>query len=166
MNPRVLIIVAGMSLVLLAWVGLLSAGVPTLYCPMPTMTIVPAFALSSWSLPVQAAVLVPVVLFFLWNPGLIVRQRANLPKRPIGLVGLLSVLAIVDFVFGWKYGSQYQGAHHTIAVGIINVLWLVVLWWAVVRAWRQPSFRANLLTHWLLFAWLGWYAFPYLGELP
>lgn len=165
MSPRVLVIILGLSLVLLAWIGLLSAGVPTLYCPMPTMTVLPAFALSRLNLQ-STAVLVPMILFFLWNPGLLVRQQSNLPKRTIGLVGLLSVLTILDFVLEWKYGLQYQGAHHTIAVYIINVLWLAVLWWAVVRAWRRPSFGANLLSHWVLFAWLAWYAFPYLGELP
>jgi hypothetical protein len=43
---------------------------------------------------------------------------------------------------------------------------LVLLWWAVIRWKRQPSFRGNLLSHWFLFARLAWYAFPYLGELP
>jgi hypothetical protein len=132
---------------------------------MPTMTVLPAFALSRLNLQ-SAAVLVPMILFFLWNPGLLARQQSNLPKRTIGLVGLLSVLTILDFVFEWKYGLQYQGAHHTVAVYTINVLWLAVLWWAVVRAWRRPSFGTNLLSHWILFAWLAWYAFPYLGELP
>jgi hypothetical protein len=41
------------------------------------------------------------------------------------------------------------------------ILWSVFIW-----AKRQPSFGRNLLAHWLLFVWLGWYAFPYLGELP
>lgn len=165
MNPRVLVIILGLSLVLLAWIGLFSAGVPTLYCPMRTMTVLPAFALSRLNLQ-NAAVLVPMILFFLRNPGLLVRQQSNLPKRTVGLVGLLSALTILDFVLEWKYGLQYRGAHHTIAVYIINVLWLAVLWWAVVRAWRRPSFVANLLSHWVLFAWLAWFAFPYLGELP
>jgi hypothetical protein len=113
-----------------------------------------------------AAVLVPTILFFLWHPGLIIRQQSNMPKRTAGLLGLLSILTIVDFVPEWKYGLQYQGTRHTIAVYTINVLWLAILWYAVIRAWRRPSFWANLLSHWILFAWLGWYAFPYLGELP
>ena len=165
MNQRPLAIVLGLSLVPIAWVGLLSAGVPTLYCPMPTMTVIPAFALSSLKLQ-TAAVLIPTILFFLWTPGLIIRQQSNMPKRTVGLVGLLSILTIVDFVLVWKYGLQYQGTRHTIAVYTINVLWLAVLWCTVIRAWRRPSFLANLLSHWVLFAWLGWYAFPYLGELP
>ena len=165
MNQRALATILGLSLILFAWVGLFSAGVPTLYCPMPTMTVLPAFALSSLKLQ-TAAVLVPAILFFLWNPSLVIRQQSNMPKRTVGLVGLLSILTIVDFVLEWKYGLQYQSTHHTIAIYTINVLWLAALWCAVIRAWRRPSFWANLLSHWVLFVWLGWYAFPYLGELP
>lgn len=165
MNQRALAIILGLSLVLPAWVGLFSAGVPTLYCPMPTMTLVPALALSSLKLQ-TAAVLIPMIFFFLWNPGLIIREQSNMPKRTVGLVGLLSMLTTVDFVLEWKYGLQYRGTEHTIVVYSLNVLWLAVLWWTVIRAWRRPSFWANLLSHWVLFAWLGWYAFPYLGELP
>jgi len=120
----------------------------------------------SQNLRPEAATLTPVILFVLWNPGLIFRQQSNLPKRTIGIVGVLSLLTIVDFVLEWKYGLQYRGARHTIAVYIVNILWLVVLWGALIRAWRRPTFKANLLAHWILFAWLGWYAFPYLGELP
>jgi hypothetical protein len=136
------VIILGLSLVLLAWIGLLSAGVPKLYCPMPTMTVLPAFALSRLNLQ-SAAVLMPMILFFLWNPGLLVRQQSNLPKRTIGLVGLLSLLTILDFVLEWKYGLQYQGAHHTVAVYTINVLWLAVLWWAVVSCLAAAVFRGK-----------------------
>jgi hypothetical protein len=31
---------------------------------------------------------------------------------------------------------------------------------------KSKSFASNLIFHWLLFAWLGWFAFPYLGESP
>jgi hypothetical protein len=45
-------------------------------------------------------------------------------------------------------------------------MWLGSLWWTVARFQRQPSFKGNLFSHWLLFSWLAYYAFPYLGELP
>jgi hypothetical protein len=164
MNQRTLAIILGLSLVALAWVGLFSAGAPTLYCPMPLMTVVPALAL--WSLRLQTvAILIPTIFFFLWNPALIIRQQSKMPKRTVGVVGLLSMLTIVDFVLEWKYGLQYQGKGYTIAVYTFNALWLAAIWWGVIRAWRRPSFAANLLSHWLIFAWLSWCAFPYLGEL-
>jgi len=58
-------------LVPLAWIGCFSRGVPTLICPLPTMTIMPAFLLASppSHLPLWLATLVPVALFFAWSPG-------------------------------------------------------------------------------------------------
>ena len=165
MNSRLLVIAAGLGLLIPAWIGLLSSGVPTLYSPLPTLTILPAFMLSRWHLH-SLAVLVPSILFFLWCPGLLLNQQPNVPKRTIVLLGLLTVLTIVDFVFEWNDGVHYRGAHYAIGVCIINLMWLVFVWWAVIRWKRQPSFRGNLLSHWFLFAWLAWYAFPYLGELP
>jgi hypothetical protein len=165
MGARLVVIAVGLSLLIPAWIGLFSSGVPTLYSPLPTLTIVPAFELARWDLQ-YLAVLVPSILFFLWNPGLLLSQRPNLPKRTVVVLGLLTVLTVVDCVLEWKYGVQYRGTRHTIVVYIINVMWLASLWWTVVRFQRHPSFRGNLFSHWLLFAWLAWYAFPYLGELP
>ena len=165
MNSRVLVITAGLSLVVLAWVGLFAAGVPTVYCPMPTLTLVPGLLLSSWRVQ-KAVVLIPAILFFLWTPGLIWPDRSSRPRRTIVLVALLSVVAAVDFRLGWKNGVQFQGLRYTAAVGGINAIWIALTWWAMLRAWRRPSFRTSLLSHWILLAWLAWYAFPYLGELP
>lgn len=156
-HPRVAVVILALSLVLFAFLGLFSATDPTSYSPKPMLVVISAWVLS------YAAVLIPAVLFFLWNPNLLVRQQSTLPKRTIGLVALLSVLTLAEFETVWKDAIQYQGPHHTIAVFAINMLWLAILWWAVVRTLRRPSFGANLLSHWLLFAWLGWYAFPFLG---
>jgi hypothetical protein len=164
MNSRLLVIVAGLSLVVIGWTGLLSAGVPTLYCPMPTLTVLPAFLLAERRLP-PAALLVPVVLFFAWFPGLLMHGQSRVPKRTVGLIGALSILTIVDFSVQWNRGIEYRGPQFTMVILAINLIWLTMLWWVTVRAVRQPSFKATLLTHWLLFAWLSWYAFPYLGEV-
>jgi hypothetical protein len=165
MNSRLVVVAAGLCLLIPAWIGLFSSGVPTLYSPFPTLTVLPAFVLSHWHLE-SLAVLVPSILFFLWSPGLLLNQRPNLPKKTFVLLGLLTVLTVVDCVVEWKYGVVYRGARHTILVYVINAMWLASLWWTVVRCQRQPSFVGNLFSHWLLFAWLAWYAFPYLGELP
>jgi hypothetical protein len=52
------------------------------------------------------------------------------------------------------------------AICAINVAWLVSLWTILYSASKMRSFKTNLLFHAVLFAWLAWYAFPYLGELP
>ncbi len=164
MNSRLKVEIVGASLLIPACVGMFSAGVPTLYCPLPAMTILPSFLLASPVL-LYTVVLTPVIVFFLWNPSLL-NEKANVPKRTIAAVALLSTLTIVYFATSWDYGVQYQGARHTVIMLIISSAWLALLWSLIVRCWRQPSFTTNLLLHWVLFAWLGWYAFPYLGELP
>jgi len=126
MNSRLLVIAAGLCLLIPAWIGLFSSGIPTLYAPLPTLTILPAFMLSRWHLQ-GLAVLVPSILFFAWASGLLLNQRANVPKRTIVLLGLLTLLTIVDFVFEWNYGLQYRGAH-TIGVCTITLMWLALLW--------------------------------------
>jgi hypothetical protein len=113
----------------------------------------------------HTVVLIPVIMFFLWNPGLL-RQQSNMPKRTFAAAVVLSALTAVWFAMSWQYGVEFQGARFTVIMLIINLVWLALLWSLIVRCWRQPSFTTNLLLHWVLFAWLGWYAFPYLGELP
>lgn len=67
----------------------------------------------------------------------------------------------------WKWGLQYQGARYTDSVLALNVIWLAGLrTMSYVCCKREPSFTTSLTLHWLLFAWVAWYAFPYLGELP
>ena len=160
-------IAVGLGLAPLAWIGCFSHGVPTLICPLPTMTIMPAFLLASppSHLPVRLATLVPVVLFFAWSPGLF-RGKMRVPKRSWALLITLTVLSVIYFVGSWRYGIQYQGREYTVGVCAINLVWIVVLWAILYSSSRARSFRANLLFHATLFAWLAWYAFPYLGELP
>jgi hypothetical protein len=59
---------AGAALALPAYCGLMLDGVPTLRCPLPTLTVMPALFLSNGRLT-WLAVLVPAGLFFLWSPG-------------------------------------------------------------------------------------------------
>jgi hypothetical protein len=78
---------------------------------------------------------------------------------------LRRLLSPLWFVGGWRDGAIVQGLHYNFSVLGINVVWLAILWLILARSWKaQPSFRFNLLFHWLLFAWLAWYAFPFFGE--
>ncbi len=114
----------------------------------------------------RIAVAVPVIFFLLWNPNLL-RGQVEIPKRTYFLFAGTVLLTIVWFMGGWKFGLQYQGTRFTYLVCAINALWILFLAAFLIRARkRNPSFPKNLALHWLLFAWLSWYAFPYLGELP
>ena len=157
--------VAGLGLLIPSGMGLLLTNVPTILCPLPALTILPAFLLSSPQLE-KGAIVVPTLLFFAWNPRLF-RGEARVPKRSYALLVVATVLSLLYFVAGWEWGLQYQGTRFTSAVCIINVAWVAFLHLAFAYSWkRTTSFKYSLILHWMLFAWLAWYAFPYLGELP
>ena len=155
-------LIVGLSLLIPASIGLLLAGAPSVVSPIPMLTAIPAISLFG-----GAAVLIPTLFFFVWNPGLF-RGEENVPKRSYGLLATATAFSIIWFVGdGWKYGLQYQGSQYTHLVCAINFVWVASLWALVIYDWkRAPSFGANLLFHWIVFVWLSWYAFPWLGELP
>jgi hypothetical protein len=158
--------IAGLGLLIPAAVGLglFLPGAPTVFSPLPALTVIPALLLSDWHLG-NAAVILPTLLFFLWNRQLF-RSEAKVPRRSYALLALLAVLTAIDFVASWKCGLQYEGPKFTVAVCSVNVAWLVFLGLAFVRTRKgTTSFATSLFLHCMLFAWLGWYAFPWLGEL-
>jgi hypothetical protein len=120
-----------------------------------------AFLFSPW-----LAVFAPVALFFAWNQAMF-RGEAKIPRRSWVLLVVATALTVIWFVGGWRYGLEYQGLRHTRFVCAVNVIWLALLWTLFLATRKGPaSFKLNLLLHWILFAWLAWYAFPWLGELP
>ena len=157
-------LMAGFGLLVPAAVGLLASGVPTMLCPFPALTVLPAFLLSVHLS--NLAVVLPTLLFFIWNPGLL-RGETKVPKRSYALLAVATVLSVFYFVSGWDLGLKYQGIHYTRFVSAVNTAWVAFLILGFLRSRkRATSFRFNLFLHWMMFAWLAWYAFPYLGELP
>ena len=155
-------LLAGLSLLVpvLFWV-LFAQEEPSALYPFPALMFVPAlFGLR------QVAVAVPVVLFFVWNPGLF-QGDAAVPRRSHVLLLILTLLNVLWFVVGWKDGLAMQGAKYNYSVCGVNILCVAALWTLFARSRKtEPSFKSNLLFHWILFTWLAWYAFPFFGELP
>jgi hypothetical protein len=147
----------------------ISAGFPNLYSPYATAVIAPAFFLMLNSIPSTGAVilatLVCPIIFVAWSFPLL-RQESLIPKRSKVMALFLVVLSLAYFFASWHYGITYQGQPHTIIIFIFNVFfWFALL--ALTRTNRlRPSFRSAMAFHTVLFVWLAWVAFPYLGELP
>jgi hypothetical protein len=159
--PVILTLVAGCLLLIPAIAGLLLTGVPTRFCPFPALTVLPAMFLME-----RLAVIVPTFLFFLWQPSLF-KGNSKIPRRTYALLSIAVVLSIFWFVTGWKWGLQYQGIQHVRFVFLANIAWVAFLGLVFANSRKRvPSFKNNLFLHWILFVWLAWYAFPYLGELP
>ena len=143
------------------------ADVPTIWSPLNLLGFVPAFFASV--VFSSAAVLVPAALlalaFVAWCPD-VWHGRAEVPSRSWALAITAVALSGAAVIGGRDYGLKYQGPSYVTAVTAISVLCWVVVGAVLVRAYRAPSPVRNLWAHLILFAWLGWYAFPYLGELP
>ncbi len=166
LGPRgtLIILFAALALFVPAYIGSFSSGVPTVFSPFPALTIIPALLLAQVHLEYVAALL-PSLLFLLWNPQLF-REESKIPKRSYVLFVLVVALSAVDFVMSWKWGLHYQGPQYTAIVCSLNIVWAGLLGLAFRRCLNTtPSFRSSLFLHWMLFAWLCWYAFPWLGEL-
>ena len=164
MSYRLATILSGIALLLPTSMGFLITGYPTILHPFPAMTVLPAFFLASAHLWALSAT-IPVIGFLIWNPALL-HGQTQVPWRSHALLAAATGLNVIWFAFGWKFGLQYQGSTYTYAVFGINVAWIAILAASIVLGRKQNSFASNLVFHWLLFAWLGWFAFPYLGELP
>jgi hypothetical protein len=163
-RATVITILAALGLLIPASIGLFLSGVPTIFSPFPALTVIPALMLAQWHLE-YAAVLPPALAFLLWNPQLL-RAEGKIPKRSYVLFALIVVLSAVDLALEWKRGWLYHGPSYTAIVCSINIAWIGFLSLAFRRCLNKASsFQTSLFVHWMLFAWLCWYAFPWLGEL-
>ncbi len=83
---------------------------------------------------------------------------------------LFSVFAVAlsacSLVFGYSYGMEYQGWDYVIGVVIVSMTCWTAILILVAIALRKPNANWNLAFHTFFFAWLAWYAIPYMGELP
>lgn len=97
-------IVAGLLLVIPTasiWVG-----GPRIYAPLPVHITLLAFLIG------PVVTLLPTLLFWAWNPGLL-DGRADVPRRSLIAFSVLSALSVLNYVGSWSLGLRYQGRPHT-----------------------------------------------------
>src|SRR5438445_9494409 len=92
-------LVSGIALLAPSTVGLFLTGIPTVFAPLPALTVLPAFFLSSSHLGILA-IAIPSILFFAWNPGLL-KGIDRIPKRTYVLLVVATILDVMWFVGGW-----------------------------------------------------------------
>jgi hypothetical protein len=157
-------LLAALGLAVIAFIGLFVSGVPTIFSPFPLLTVFPAFILPQ---PLQySVVLLPPLLFLLWNPQLM-RLEAKVPRRTYILFAALVALSVVYFALSWKWGLQYQGPQFTAVICSINIAWIGFLIVVFRRSSKNDTaFGTSIFIQWMFFEWLSWCAFPWLGEVP
>ncbi len=154
-RPALAMVALGVALqiAVLQALGLFGGGSPSLTAPTP----MPLALLALHFLP---AVALPTLAFWLWTVPLF-SGATEFPRRSVVLLvvgGALSVL--------WFAAAAWQRLGVGWPLPLLSVgLFLVAA--ALAGSCRlRPSFWKNALAHWLLFAWLGSYAFAWLGEVP
>lgn len=153
-------VLAVATLTILSWLTI-SPGVPTIYAPLNLLVLVPAMLIGG---RVAAVVLIPLV-FCLWCLP-VLRGQPNVPVRSVVLVVGAVMLSALNLAFGFDYASHYHGLTYTIGATLVSITCWIVLGIVLLLAKRCPSSGHSLAFHVAMFAWLAWYAFPYLGELP
>jgi hypothetical protein len=122
LRSTVITLLAALGLAVIAYIGAFVSGVPTIYSPLPALTVIPALLLSRPPLD-YAVVFIPTLLFLAWNPQLM-RHEGKIPKRTYALFAALAVLSILYLAASWKWGLQYQGPQFTAVICSINVAWI------------------------------------------
>jgi hypothetical protein len=145
----------------ITWTSI-SNGVPAMYSPFPLLVIFPA--LLGFPVPLIAAG--TGVLFALTQIAHF--KGAPKPNPNLGFtiaLALTTALTTLAIIAGWSYGLRYQGLAYCVVVTIANILFACAswtLWWAA----RTPArYRVQVLFAFTLFAWIFWYALPYMGEV-
>lgn len=149
MRDKLWTLVAGFSLLapIILFRAPFASELPNAIYPLPALMVIPAFLGLR-----QAAPAVPVLLFFVWNPRLF-RGDAAVPKRSYFLLFIATLLTPLWFIVGWKDGVAYQGVKYNWSVSAVNFVWLAALWIFFIRRRKmEPSFKANLLFHWMISA--------------
>lgn len=142
--------------------GLAGDSTPTLSSPYALPLIVP---LGFFGFPRFFIALVYGATFLAWSNQLL-HGRLEIPRRSRVLFIVSTLLSCTLFVLGWHVGLQYQGRTYVLWSAIFAAAGAAVL--LVLLEWnrRTPTFANSALFHFMLFAWLGTYAMPWLGETP
>lgn len=152
------------------------SGFPKFWAPFSLATVIPAFLIgstpiNSGNLPFRYVILsiiaaCPVTLFFwLWVRP-ISEQAKNIPFRSSILFFAVLLLSISYFSVNWNYWVRYQALLHALLMLLFNAVFAAMAF----VLWLQNRFSSQashvMTFHGVLFLWLAWCAFPYLGELP
>jgi hypothetical protein len=150
---------------LLVWVASFATilkGYPCLLSPLCFVIALPALIMP---IPYLLGPLVGPIIYIAWCFPLL-KGQTQIPLRSKIFSALFVVLSLTNLVASWRYGTQYEGVFQTIAVYVFNGAFWIGLFIAERNSRTNPTFIKNLGFHTLLFCWLTWVAFPWLGELP
>lgn len=147
------------------------ASAPTIASPFALITVLFTFLVSATPLntpvlPARVEILsllaaAPLgAAYYLWASPLGVKQ---ISRRSHILAALTAMLSSVYFFSAWPFGEIYQGKLHTLVLALVNSTIAALL--LILSLWRQVGRAKASLFDLVLFSWLAWCAFPWLGEV-
>jgi hypothetical protein len=137
-----------------------SAAVPNEWSPYPLLQ----FFLITSGLPRWLNVIAGPLAFVLFNAHLVLRPYRGKLWYLAAAMAVLSLLTVV--YLGWLAPAaiEHQGERHLAVMVLANALAVGFFWWGWI-AWRTAFTTARALAlNVLVFSWLFWFAFPYMGE--
>ena len=158
----------GFLLVLSTGALTMTAGYPKIYSPYSFTVVIPVFMLYALALPGPLMLLLaslPNALLFLLSTRSTAHENFKISRLFTGISVLLVLLSLIFLFVSYDYGIQYQGLKHTLFMYLFNGIYIVSLIAAYIANNRKPSLNNSLVFRILFFCWLGWCAFPWLGEL-
>jgi hypothetical protein len=95
-----------------------------------------------------------------------ISDKPRLSKGATVAFAVTTIASVGYFIASWRYGMEYQGRSFLYACVCVNVAAILVLLLILIFHYRKTAPLSALAFYFVLFAWIGTYAFPYLGEGP
>ena len=139
---------------------------PRIISPGSLVIVAPSIMLWKY-LGMMSRFLAPLVgplLFVIWCAPLF-NTPSHIPSRTKLLAVILLLLAVLWLVFSWEYGIVKQGYGYCLSIVFIDCCFWGALFVVERRNLLKPTAMNGIGFHAMLFVWLSWIGFPWLGEL-
>lgn len=131
-------------------------GLPRPWAPFPIVLLAP--------IAKDYDILVWLTSILFWTLGVrLLLGHSILPFYSALVLLLLAIANGLWLALCFRTGKRYQRPAHTGIVVLANAVFSGTLVGIAWRGRRRPSYAKSYAFHWLLAAWIAWYAFPYLG---
>lgn len=151
--------------ILLGFVGLYNMHPPTeVSRPMNIWVFVMVMACHS-----KLGVLIPTVIFSVYNSALLFRLRENTYSDRILITTILAILTFAAsagyYATSWKYRGKYTAPEIYNGWLMLNITMAAATALLLLWCTRSYSSTALVVTNITLFTWFFTFAFPYIGEM-
>jgi hypothetical protein len=105
------------------------------------------------------------IVYLAWSLPAI-RGAPLIPRRSTVLFGLLSLLSVAWLGSGFSDAIKYQGWTHALWISFADLFLIGIAAGIHARNRATPTDLTFAGFHVAMFVWIGWVAFPWMGELP